>query len=181
VEGLRIVRASHTLLLPLLPLLAALAGCVASYQQPEATAPHADATLTWSSIPGRMYGGYQVFSTLREKCDKEVTQVGVVGISMPNEKRVRLPASKPITLQGVGKGSSVSAADSFKCGTVTCINQWTCESIVSFTPESGKAYVLKLVSDGRACRTEVLDAATGTPPATLTRYSQDDLACRRKP
>lgn len=149
--------------------LTLLAGCATRYAEPPPGAPAATLTIAHQGKDFPSWTTVSVFDNGACRATPASGRIGTVGKAYdlsetPKSARVRARQPLHVAVQGTSS-SAVSVT-----GVNGPLTRYTCTSLVSFTPEAGKAYTVsqRVHAPGR-CKAVVTDDATQAPVADLTQ------------
>ncbi len=149
--------------------LALLAGCATRYAEPPPSAPAATLTIAHQGKDFPSWTTVTVFDNGGCQASPASGRIGTVGKAYdlsekPQSTRVRARQPLHVSVQGTSS-SAVSVT-----GVNGPLTRYTCTSLVSFTPEAGRAYTVsqRVYAPGR-CKAVVTDDATQAPPPDLVQ------------
>lgn len=154
----------------LLFCLALIAGCVATYSDVDLDEPHATLVTYKGYDKGLALGTatVQEYWVVPDRSCKKMKRLSAFTWASGPRAVNLVPTGKPLILKGI--------TDRMEPGLTyegAAVRSVTCTNFVSFTPKTGRLYEVRQKSVvNKSCQTEIVDFATGLPPADLV-YADD--------
>lgn len=147
-------------------LAVVVTSCATPYRDVDASQPYSTLSFARGYTTGTGFGAgtNQEYSLARAGACENITRAAMFNYLTGAANDRRVAAGEPVHLFANTAYSASSGAG----GYVTTTIQW-CVASATFTPEAGRTYrVIQRELALAACRLEIVDAATGTPPADLS-------------